>query len=79
MNYASIRAARLGEDAVLATAVHVFDGANVGDRAWVAPGTLLRRQVPADHFVGGSPPRLRPLSKGAAAENAMADLLSSEM
>jgi acetyltransferase-like isoleucine patch superfamily enzyme len=69
MNYASIRAAQIGEDAVLATAAHVFDGANVGSRAWIAPGTLLRRPVPADHFAGGgSSPRLRSLAKGAAAD-----------
>jgi UDP-3-O-[3-hydroxymyristoyl] glucosamine N-acyltransferase len=79
MNYSSVRAAQVGEDAVLATAVHVLDGANVGDRAWIAPGTLLRRPVPADHFAGSATPRLRPRSKGAAADKASATFVSSEI
>lgn len=59
MNYSSVRAANLGCDVVLSGAVHVLDGAHVGDGSWVAPGTILRRPVPAGQLVWGQPLRAR--------------------
>jgi acetyltransferase-like isoleucine patch superfamily enzyme len=57
MNYSSVRAANLGSDVVLSGAVHVLDGAHVGDGCWVAPGTILRKPVPPGQLVWGQPLR----------------------
>lgn len=59
MNFASVRGANTGEDVVLATAAHVLAGATLGEGVWVGPGSLVRRPVPAHHFAGGNPARIR--------------------
>lgn len=61
MNYASVRGAVIGEDAVLATGAHILANATIGDGAWIGPGSLVRRPVPAYHFAGGNPARVRRL------------------
>lgn len=60
MNYASVRGANVGVDVVLATGAHILADATIGDGVWVGPGSLVRRSVPAHHFAGGNPPRIRP-------------------
>ena len=81
MNYSSVRGATIGDDAVLTGAVHVLDGADVGDRCWVAPGTILRRPVPADQFVWGRPQHSRRRTQagsppaGSMEDDAMASLV----
>jgi acetyltransferase-like isoleucine patch superfamily enzyme len=71
MNYSSVRAANLGHDVVLSGAVHILDGAHVGDGSLVAPGTILRRPVPAGRFVWGQPLRARHRPRKVSATSAL--------
>lgn len=60
MNYSSVRGADIGEDVVVATSAHILAHASIGNGAWIGPGSLVRRPVPAHHFAGGNPVRIRP-------------------
>jgi len=59
MNYSSVRGANLGEDVVVTTGAHILAHASIGEGAWVGPGSIVRRPVPAHHFAGGNPVRIR--------------------
>jgi len=49
---------RIGSDCSLGLASTCLDGAVIGDRATVAPHTLVRRDVPAGALVAGNPARI---------------------
>ena len=59
MDHSSVRAAQIGDDVVLAGAVHIMEGAHVGRASWVAPGTILRNPMPPGQLIWGQSLRAR--------------------
>ncbi len=55
--YVHNQAVRIGANCVLGVGATVLPGVTIGDEAWVAPGSVVDRDVPAGSRVGGMPAR----------------------
>ncbi|QDV79761.1 DapH/DapD/GlmU-related protein [Botrimarina mediterranea] len=65
----AVRPVAIGDDVWLGSGVRVLKGVTIGDRAIVAAGSIVVKDVPADSVVAGSPARvvkhLTPSPEGA--------------
>lgn len=50
----------IGNDVYIGPAVTILKGVTIGDRAWIEPGSLITRDVPAGARVLGNPAQLVP-------------------